>query len=208
MEPQINKSESVIVPLKKVTPLSKYLAMVLFILTPFIGGYVGYTYAPEKVVQVENIVTKEVSEDTATSTDLTKVESDTIEWETFTSVGSFNKFSFQYPSTWALTPGPGSESLVYVGDVNPVFLSRDKENELNSFVVLKGTGSCARLEGPAKNPVLVSGINGKDSLWKPSMLGECREIQFENNITISMNTYEAEQKEVLEKMLSTFKFVQ
>ncbi len=40
----------------KVTPLSKYLAMALFILLPFIGGWIGYQYAPEKVVEVERVV--------------------------------------------------------------------------------------------------------------------------------------------------------
>jgi hypothetical protein len=39
-----------------ITPLSKYLAMVLFIILPFLGGYIGYTYAPEKIVEVEKIV--------------------------------------------------------------------------------------------------------------------------------------------------------
>jgi len=39
-----------------VTPLSKYLAMILFITLPFIGGWIGYQYAPEKVVEVESIV--------------------------------------------------------------------------------------------------------------------------------------------------------
>ena len=42
-----------------VTPLSKYLVMTLFIAMPFIGGYIGYTFAPEKVI--EKVVTKEVS---------------------------------------------------------------------------------------------------------------------------------------------------
>jgi hypothetical protein len=208
MEPQQNEVESVIAPLKKVTPLSKYLAMVLFIILPFIGGWIGYTLAPERVVEVERVVAIEVDEKISTGTDQMKVESDTAEWETFVSMRLSNKFSFEYPSVWALTPGSGSESLVYVGDVNPVFLSRDKENQLNSFEVLYGTGGCSGLESPSDNPVVISGISGKDSLWRPSMLGECREIQFENNITISMDTYEAEQKEVLEKILSTFKFVQ
>jgi hypothetical protein len=43
-------------PLHTVTPLSKYLAMGLFIVLPFLGGWIGYTYAPEKVVEVEKIV--------------------------------------------------------------------------------------------------------------------------------------------------------
>jgi hypothetical protein len=53
METQQSKVESLIAPLKKITPLSKYLAMILFIAMPFIGGWIGYTYTPEKVVEVE-----------------------------------------------------------------------------------------------------------------------------------------------------------
>lgn len=53
--------------LKKVTPLSKYLAMTLFIIMPFLGGWIGYTYAPEKVVEVEmNSVVNTISETTVT----------------------------------------------------------------------------------------------------------------------------------------------
>ena len=37
-------------PVFQVTKTSKYLAMLLFILMPLIGGWIGYTYAPEKVV--------------------------------------------------------------------------------------------------------------------------------------------------------------
>jgi hypothetical protein len=46
-----------------VTPLSKYLAMILFIMLPFIGGWIGYTYAPERVIEVvekDRIVEKEI----------------------------------------------------------------------------------------------------------------------------------------------------
>ena len=41
--------------LHTVTPLSKYLATALFVALPFVGGWVGYTYAPEKVVEVEKV---------------------------------------------------------------------------------------------------------------------------------------------------------
>jgi hypothetical protein len=44
----------------RVTPLSKYLAMALFIVMPFIGGWIGYTYAPEKVVE-NTVAKKEIS---------------------------------------------------------------------------------------------------------------------------------------------------
>lgn len=59
MEPQQNEAQSVIAPLKKVTPLSKNLAMVLFVLLPFVGGYVGYTLAPETVIEIEKVATQE-----------------------------------------------------------------------------------------------------------------------------------------------------
>jgi hypothetical protein len=59
MQPEINQAESRLAPLQKVTPLSKYLAMLLFVALPFVGGWIGYAYAPEKVVEIENIVTFE-----------------------------------------------------------------------------------------------------------------------------------------------------
>jgi hypothetical protein len=55
--------------LKQVTPLSKYLAMIIFIVTPFVGGWIGYMYAPEKVIEIEaNSVVTSKAEDTADST--------------------------------------------------------------------------------------------------------------------------------------------
>lgn len=39
-----------------VTPLSKYLAMALFVILPFVGGWIGYQFAPEKVVEVEQVI--------------------------------------------------------------------------------------------------------------------------------------------------------
>jgi hypothetical protein len=61
MPPETNLPEGLIAPLKKVTPVSKYLAMALFILMPFVGGWIGYTYAPERVVEVERVEVRDVS---------------------------------------------------------------------------------------------------------------------------------------------------
>ncbi len=68
MEPEINNKTVVQEVAEKsglhiVTPLSKYLAMVLFIILPFVGGWIGYHYAPEKVVEVEKVVVKEIEFD-------------------------------------------------------------------------------------------------------------------------------------------------
>lgn len=61
MNPELNNTENTEVvkekhPVFQVTKTSKYLAMLLFILMPFIGGWIGYMYAPEKVVEVERVV--------------------------------------------------------------------------------------------------------------------------------------------------------
>lgn len=49
--------------LSTVTPLSKVLAMLLFIFMPFVGGWVGYTYAPEKIIEVPVPVVEETKND-------------------------------------------------------------------------------------------------------------------------------------------------
>lgn len=61
MEPEINQ-EDIKQEVKEksslhtVTPLSKYLAIALFITLPFVGGWIGYQYAPEKIVEVEKVI--------------------------------------------------------------------------------------------------------------------------------------------------------
>lgn len=60
MEPETNnevsQEDEALNSFNTVTPLSKYLAIVLFVILPFVGGWVGYQYAPEKVVEIERIV--------------------------------------------------------------------------------------------------------------------------------------------------------
>ncbi len=62
MEPPINESQSLIASLKKVTSLSKFFALVLFVSLPFLGAYVGYQFAPIQVVEVQHPVTESISE--------------------------------------------------------------------------------------------------------------------------------------------------
>ncbi len=59
MEPNVQKPAH---PVFGVTTFSKYFSLALFVLMPFIGGYIGYVYAPEKVVEVECLVIKNVEE--------------------------------------------------------------------------------------------------------------------------------------------------
>lgn len=55
MEPNKNQA-SWREQLNKVTPLSRTLAAILFVVLPFIGGWIGYRYAPAKVVIVETAI--------------------------------------------------------------------------------------------------------------------------------------------------------
>ena len=61
MQPETNQPEGHFAPLKKITPLSKYLAMAIFIVMPFVGGWIGYNYMPEKIVETEKLVEVEKS---------------------------------------------------------------------------------------------------------------------------------------------------
>lgn len=91
MEPQINEAQNVLASLKKVTPLSKYLAMVLFIILPFLGGWIGYMLALDKMIEL-NKTAKEsfVESNAATSPDLVYPESVEISADSTVSV-SFQK---------------------------------------------------------------------------------------------------------------------
>lgn len=61
MQPEINPVETGQAnPIHQVTNLSKYFAMLLFITMPFVGGWVGYNYAPEKIVVNEILVEKQI----------------------------------------------------------------------------------------------------------------------------------------------------
>ncbi len=112
MQPEIQEAEGRLASLKKVTPLSKYLAMALFIILPFLGGWIGYTYAPEKIIEVERVIVQdaqvdinesEITERSITSDreddiliedfswELTGVDEYTINWTV--SQGAISKYS-------------------------------------------------------------------------------------------------------------------
>ncbi len=74
----LNKFEQ----LHKVTPLSKYLAMTLFILMPFLGGWVGYINSPEQIVVEYIYIEKEVETSHASTTsDIVEVITEQVEKE-------------------------------------------------------------------------------------------------------------------------------
>lgn len=85
--------------LHQVTPLSKYLAMALFIILPFVGGYVGYIFAPEKVVEVEKVVIQEVV--VVKEIEVTPQKSEgSYSVETKTYRDDDLGITFEYPAVW------------------------------------------------------------------------------------------------------------
>ena len=103
-------------PVNQITPVSRYLALLLFVLLPFIGGYVGYRLAPERVVVINvsspstvdnvNINSQESSvSELGESTTLSPVQSDSSftdeEITTFECISEANPYPhncFRYTS--------------------------------------------------------------------------------------------------------------
>ncbi len=55
--------------LNTVTPLSRYLAMSLFVALPFIGGFVGYTLAPQDTHEINENVVSRITDSVSTTSD-------------------------------------------------------------------------------------------------------------------------------------------
>jgi hypothetical protein len=104
--------------LNQVTSVSKVLAAIIFIMMPFIGGYVGYLYAPEKVVEIEKVVMVQpevITEDTAVDAsvqEITNVSSTTL----VTFSHPTDEYSFQYdPAVYEAETISSSEFIPSAG---------------------------------------------------------------------------------------------
>ncbi len=73
--------------LEEVTPVSKALAAIIFITIPFLGGWVGYQYAPEKIVEMEKIVIRKDLSTDGTATNQTKIQEVTSDSEDYSDIG-------------------------------------------------------------------------------------------------------------------------
>jgi len=118
--------------LNKVTPLSRYLAMALFIILPFVGFWLGYNYAPEKMVEVERVVIKEVEIEAVSVKD--KILHDVVPFASFLGWSfSWNldgnllaqnrvtKLTMDFPKDWLIT----SSSHLETGNANIIFRNPD-----------------------------------------------------------------------------------
>ncbi len=132
-----------------VTPLSKYLAMILFIVMPFVGGWIGYTKAPIKTV--ETLVLKEVPEPiqpcaledleykTASSTihDLTTVSQENIPYSVSGDQVFYEEFWLGYDEEELIPIPADPETFEYLGSE----YARDKDLFFYRDRVLSGNPS-------------------------------------------------------------------
>lgn len=115
----------------EVTPFSKYVTMMVFVVAPFLGAWIGYNFAPTKIlfleepVLVEKIV--EVEKQVIGTTQIGLPGEDTFFWDEETG------FSFVYPDILTLTQyGPDSISLE---------LERYQEYRIEEMAVPKDCGT-------------------------------------------------------------------
>jgi hypothetical protein len=100
-------------PVNQITPVSKYLAMVLFVLLPFVGGYVGYRLAPEKVVEVQKVPSN-TFDNTKVPEDTNLLNDNSAQYKRFEN--STFGFSFDYPATWTQVKNSSSTVIFESSD--------------------------------------------------------------------------------------------
>ncbi|MFT5849750.1 MAG: hypothetical protein ACI9H6_000566 [Patiriisocius sp.] len=124
--------------LHQVTPLSKYLALALFVILPFLGGWIGYSYAPEKVVEVERVVYVDNVEKTEVISLQEEVnEMDLSHWLLYEDDSS--GISFNYPKGWIIDQSfPKSNKQIRFVDnyVSVSFDYLDQSNNLDEWLEL------------------------------------------------------------------------
>jgi hypothetical protein len=190
--------------LHTVTPLSKYLALTLFIIMPFLGGWIGYTYAPEKVVEVERVVIKEVivekEIEVSTQPDVPALQ-DQEEYV------SSNGFSISIPEGAATSEEPAQFSYSPITRI---------EGDFGSLCVSSGYGcGGVGMQGWTESLDVLTTLNGTEMsfrVWKrdgdvhmtllsfqPSPLGFSEDAQIQLNTT-------ADQLELSKLMLKSIVF--
>ena len=186
-------------PLHQVTPLSKYLAMALFVLLPFVGGWIGYTLAPEKVVEVEREVIKEVVVENENEVAPQKNENSySVETKTFRddSLG----ITFEYPAVWGeitVNDESGNCPSGYVAD------------DCNFRTLLLNDSSTAAIflsaetKGHKDNPIGRGGFWGdlagnisSNYLSECGKIQGCRVVTNGNNVTFALYKADPPPKEM------------
>lgn len=172
-------------PLTAVTPLSKTLAIILFISLPFLGFYLGIIYQSSLITlsQPSNLnVPPDPSQSRAVFSDLSRQSTplasakETANWKTYTNQ-KFG-FSLKYPNTWN-----EGDRKVEVGDV--VVLTP-------APVELMGYQIQAVYIQVISNPKHLTSMGYYDQVLKPSQAGSvCTNPLINTNVPTSLKNLDA-----------------
>lgn len=94
--------------------------MALFIILPFVGGWIGYNYAPEKIIEIEKTIYLDNESDSLEKKEVMPIQDDlgTIDmnqWVVYEDTSS--GISFRYPKDWVIDQSfPNSNKQVKFDD--------------------------------------------------------------------------------------------
>lgn len=116
-ESSVAAQQQTVHPVNQVTTFSKYLALGLFVLLPFIGGYVGYRLAPEKVEEINTPIITNMPEFTDITPELDTTQSEfevvsdslilqnNITWKEVLKVNGTDIIALAYPEILPVNTG-------------------------------------------------------------------------------------------------------
>jgi len=229
---QVGLEETKPSQLHTITPLSKYLALALFVALPFIGGWIGYTYAPVAVVEVEKTIVKEVplnsSDLTPTNTNkMVSVDNKADLKESATSISPFiissstkqlgwktyrnenYNFEISFPSSFT-----GHNNGYYPDE--PIFQFTEPKSELIQIFILPKGGADYGLEGVDFTSEEIKMGDNFETKQIAIEDGFYREFVYfsSSSIPVSWNNLNRievridEPNELTDKILSTFDFIE
>lgn len=147
MNPESNAPEVPINNPQQVTSMSKYLTAVLYVTLPFLGGWIGYTMAPDRVVEVEVTTEKIVEVDREVAAEQMEEPKQEIVTETVDEkvrYGAFvdvNPLDYPINNQQFLASLPATSSLRSAGRVYSAVQARKITENLSLVVVDDGLAS-------------------------------------------------------------------
>jgi hypothetical protein len=207
-------------PLYQVTSLSKYLALALFVILPFLGGWIGYNYAPDKVVEVERTVIKEVEKVAVEETDkITYVEAQETEEGYNFFVNKKTGLTFIYPETFTVIE---NDTEVSLSSININFHKYDDKRgsgECNGWAIVDDEISIEIRESqeeyqPLENYEIIT-IGENEMMVERNygaMCGNLDLFRWEGKdglyTSIVISNSDSQHIEIAEKVLATLKYVE
>ena len=183
------------------TPIA--LTIIIALSVVLVGGVLGYQYY--YVILKEETKIPEIK---APETQKTETPKDkTASWNTFTNTQY--GFEFKYPATWKATANgnEGHDYKVIARIVNPSRAGKlDTDVPIEQFLVRNQNVTC---DGQSIN---LGGKTGTDRGWEQGFgLIYYRDLCFKTQgwpITISLSAFDESSQVVMDKILSTFKFIE